>query len=268
MSTSKTPAAHAAAGDYNVMLSSLPGTKIDYKPRGVLDSFACRWTLQETVPRALKGVITADEWKARVAGKFNQVAREMTVMSMILHSPPLLLALVLVVASPYAFTVVGEPFLLAGGIWGCFVMMIIHASCISPVRRGRMLEKLTQVLDAMNDDFASRGISFNPDLMPLSKHGLPFFQVVVAEMPAKESSRAPAAPRRRSSSGSRRVSRGSAAAASLDEGAKQCVQCQNSLSPSAKFCMECGSKQSASCTGCQAALPPSAKFCVECGINV
>ena len=46
-----------------------------------------------------------------------------------------------------------------------------------------------------------------------------------------------------------------------------CVSCSAPITPNAKFCPECGAKQSTEsrCTNCNAELAPNAKFCGECG---
>ena len=44
-----------------------------------------------------------------------------------------------------------------------------------------------------------------------------------------------------------------------------CVKCGHLLSPNAKFCPECGSKQGLVCEKCGATLTKNAKFCPECG---
>lgn len=46
-----------------------------------------------------------------------------------------------------------------------------------------------------------------------------------------------------------------------------CISCSAPVSPNAKFCPECGAKQTQStrCTNCNAELVPGAKFCGECG---
>jgi len=48
----------------------------------------------------------------------------------------------------------------------------------------------------------------------------------------------------------------------------QCVQCQVSLTPGAKFCPECGTPQPRSCPACHAPAPPKARFCQECGTSL
>jgi class 3 adenylate cyclase len=44
-----------------------------------------------------------------------------------------------------------------------------------------------------------------------------------------------------------------------------CPRCQHENPPSAKFCLECGSRLAPTCAHCGTALPTSAKFCLECG---
>ncbi len=65
------------------------------------------------------------------------------------------------------------------------------------------------------------------------------------------------------------------AAAAAQAGAPQapgqatvpCINCAAPISPEAKFCPECGTKQAQAtrCTNCNAELAPEAKFCPECG---
>ena len=46
-----------------------------------------------------------------------------------------------------------------------------------------------------------------------------------------------------------------------------CPECGNSVAPGAKFCPNCGAKQSAgaACPGCGQPVAPGAKFCANCG---
>src|SRR6059058_5193349 len=44
-----------------------------------------------------------------------------------------------------------------------------------------------------------------------------------------------------------------------------CAGCGAEVSPTAKFCAECGRPQEATCTVCASPLPAHAKFCSECG---
>jgi class 3 adenylate cyclase/tetratricopeptide (TPR) repeat protein len=48
----------------------------------------------------------------------------------------------------------------------------------------------------------------------------------------------------------------------------QCSACGAELSPSTKFCLECGQPQHVTCPSCGAPLPTRAKFCGECGTAV
>ncbi|MBO5926169.1 MAG: zinc ribbon domain-containing protein, partial [Clostridia bacterium] len=50
-------------------------------------------------------------------------------------------------------------------------------------------------------------------------------------------------------------------------GGKTCSACGASVSPSAKFCPECGQKLNAKsfCSECGEEVSPSAKFCPSCG---
>ena len=48
----------------------------------------------------------------------------------------------------------------------------------------------------------------------------------------------------------------------------KCVNCGADIKPNAKFCPECGSKQSKVCSECGAVLKTNAKFCSECGNKV
>ena len=45
----------------------------------------------------------------------------------------------------------------------------------------------------------------------------------------------------------------------------KCPQCPHENPPQAKFCLECGGRQTLTCAKCRAELPRSAKFCLECG---
>jgi class 3 adenylate cyclase/tetratricopeptide (TPR) repeat protein len=45
----------------------------------------------------------------------------------------------------------------------------------------------------------------------------------------------------------------------------RCVQCQQEVAASAKFCPECGTRLVARCAKCGTELLPAAKFCAECG---
>src|ERR1043165_4505461 len=48
-----------------------------------------------------------------------------------------------------------------------------------------------------------------------------------------------------------------------------CPKCGHQNNPSAKFCVECGTKLGpATCPNCQNELPPGAKFCNECGQKI
>ena len=47
-----------------------------------------------------------------------------------------------------------------------------------------------------------------------------------------------------------------------------CPRCQHENPPSAKFCLECGSRLAPTCAQCGSALPAGAKFCLECGQSV
>ena len=49
------------------------------------------------------------------------------------------------------------------------------------------------------------------------------------------------------------------------QGMVPCVSCKAEIKEGAKFCPECGSPQSANCPNCNASLAPGAKFCAECG---
>ncbi len=44
----------------------------------------------------------------------------------------------------------------------------------------------------------------------------------------------------------------------------KCPQCPHENPPQAKFCLECGGRQTLTCAKCRAELPRSAKFCLEC----
>lgn len=44
-----------------------------------------------------------------------------------------------------------------------------------------------------------------------------------------------------------------------------CPQCGSSVSPTAKFCTECGRKLIVICANCGTTLTPTSKFCTECG---
>ena len=44
-----------------------------------------------------------------------------------------------------------------------------------------------------------------------------------------------------------------------------CVNCNNKLEPTAKFCTECGTKVQVSCSKCGAVPVSGSKFCTECG---
>ena len=48
----------------------------------------------------------------------------------------------------------------------------------------------------------------------------------------------------------------------------QCPQCQHENPPSAKFCVDCGTRLILACTQCGVQLPPGAKFCLECGTSL
>lgn len=47
-----------------------------------------------------------------------------------------------------------------------------------------------------------------------------------------------------------------------------CVNCNAPIKAGAKFCPECGAKQSTACPGCGADLAAGAKFCGECGTKI
>ena len=47
-----------------------------------------------------------------------------------------------------------------------------------------------------------------------------------------------------------------------------CVKCGAKIKKGAKFCPECGEKQSLSCPKCGASITPNTKFCPECGENL
>ena len=49
------------------------------------------------------------------------------------------------------------------------------------------------------------------------------------------------------------------------EKAEKCIKCGASLKANAKFCPECGAKQTMSCPKCNASITPNDKFCPECG---
>lgn len=60
-----------------------------------------------------------------------------------------------------------------------------------------------------------------------------------------------------------------AAPSAAAEALVSCPKCGHKNSPSAKFCMECGTKLGpATCPNCQNELPPGAKFCNECGQKI
>ncbi|MCR4877585.1 MAG: SPFH domain-containing protein [Clostridiales bacterium] len=58
-----------------------------------------------------------------------------------------------------------------------------------------------------------------------------------------------------------------AAAPAAPAATARCSACGAAISAGAKFCPECGAKQSAEvfCTGCGAKIPAGTKFCPECG---
>mgnify|MGYP003940566779 CR=1 FL=1 len=47
-----------------------------------------------------------------------------------------------------------------------------------------------------------------------------------------------------------------------------CSNCQEALTPGAKFCSQCGTKVECLCSACHAELLPGAKFCSQCGTPV
>ncbi len=59
-----------------------------------------------------------------------------------------------------------------------------------------------------------------------------------------------------------------APAAAAAAGGKHCTNCGAALSPTAKFCPECGTPAPAGCPKCGAPLPASGKFCPECGTKI
>jgi membrane protease subunit (stomatin/prohibitin family) len=62
---------------------------------------------------------------------------------------------------------------------------------------------------------------------------------------------------------------GAATAAPSADAGVACPKCGHKNSPTAKFCIECGTKLGpATCPNCQAELPAGAKFCNECGQKV
>lgn len=45
----------------------------------------------------------------------------------------------------------------------------------------------------------------------------------------------------------------------------ECLDCNHSNLPEAKFCQNCGARLTGSCAACSAPLPDGARFCIECG---
>lgn len=52
------------------------------------------------------------------------------------------------------------------------------------------------------------------------------------------------------------------------ENQKHCTNCGAAISPTAKFCPECGTPTEAVCPKCGTKLPPKSKFCPDCGEKI